>query len=158
MNPLIALTPRFILRLMPDRALKILEKYHQIFLYLTVGVLTTFLNGAVYWVCTRLSLANVPSTVVAWIMAVIFAFFANKLIVFSSRNMNFLFVLKELAGFVGCRLGTGVMDVGIMYISVDRLGWNGLLMKLISDFIVTLINFVASKFYIFSKKGHTVIS
>ena len=39
-----------------------------------------------------------------------------------------------------------------MYVSVDRWGWNGLLMKLISDFVVTLVNFVASKFFIFKKK------
>lgn len=131
----------------------LLSRYREIILYLIVGVMTTAINGGIYWVCTHfLGLANIPGTIVAWIIAVLFAFFANKVWVFESRSMRLFLVLKEMAEFVSCRLGTGVLDVGIMYLSVDCLGWNGLLMKLISDFIVTLVNFVASKFFIFKKK------
>lgn len=61
--------------------------------------------------------------------------------------------MREMAGFFGCRLGTGVLDIAFMYISVDLWGWHGLLMKLVSDFIVTIVNFIASKFFIFKKKG-----
>ena len=128
-------------------------RYREILLYLIVGVITTVINGAVYWICTSLlKMANVPGTIVAWVIAVLFAFFANKIWVFESRSMRLALVLKEMVQFVGCRLGTGVLDVGIMYVSVDLWGWNGLLMKLISDFVVTLVNFVASKFFIFKKK------
>ncbi len=130
----------------------LLIRYREIVLYLIVGVITTVINGAVYWICTSLlKMANVPGTIVAWVIAVLFAFFANKIWVFESRSMRLALVLKEMVQFVGCRLGTGVLDVGIMYVSVDRWGWNGLLMKLISDFVVTLVNFVASKFFIFRK-------
>ena len=127
--------------------------YREIVLYLIVGVITTVINGAVYWICTSLSkIENVPGTIVAWVIAVLFAFFANKIWVFESCSMRLDLVLKEMIQFVGCRLGTGVLDVGIMYVSVDCWGWNGLLMKLISDFVVTLVNFVASKFLIFRKE------
>ena len=121
-------------------------------LYLIVGVMTTLLNGLVYWVSMKCGIPNVPSTVIAWIIAVLFAFWANKWIVFSSRNLKFWFVMREMTQFFGFRLGTGVLDVAIMYVTVDRLHWHPLLMKLISDFIVTVINFVASKFYIFAKR------
>jgi len=137
---------------MPQKLKDLCLKSEQFFWYIVVGVTITILNGLVYWIGIRCGVSNVVSTVIAWIIAVIAAFFANKLIVFASKRMSFLFVLKEMALFVGCRLGSGFVDVGIMYVSVDLWGWNGLLMKLISDFIVTLINFFASKFLIFRKK------
>ena len=146
MEKLIGLLP------LPAKLKELLLKSQDIILYLFVGVLTTLLNGAVYWICIQCGAANVPSTIIAWVIAVMFAFFANKLIVFASKDMTLRRVLIEMGQFFGCRLGTGFIDVGIMYVSVDCLGWNGLLMKLVSDFIVTLINYVASKFYIFKKK------
>lgn len=44
---------------------------------------------------------------------------------------------------------TGILDVVIMAIAVDYLKWNSLIWKLISNIIVTIINYVASKFIIF---------
>ena len=137
---------------LPAKLKTLLLKSKDILLYLFVGFLTTLLNGAVYWICIHCGAVNIPSTIIAWVIAVLFAFFANKLIVFASKDMTLRRVLTEMGQFIGCRLGTGFIDVGIMYVSVDCLGWNGLLMKLVSDFIVTLINFAASKFYIFRKK------
>lgn len=137
---------------MPEKLRTKLIGCVDLILYLIVGVLTTLLNGLVYWISMKCGIPNVPSTVIAWIIAVLFAFWANKWIVFSSRNLDFRFVLREMMQFFGFRLGTGVLDVAIMYVTVDQLHWHPLLMKLISDFIVTVINFVASKFYIFAKR------
>ena len=136
----------------PENLKKRLTGHIDLILYLIVGVVTTLLNGFVYWASMKCGIPNVTSTVVAWIAAVIFAFWANKWIVFSSRNLNVLFVLREMCQFIGFRLGTGVLDVAFMYLTVDRLHWHPLLMKLISDFVVTVINFAASKFFIFAKK------
>lgn len=131
---------------------ELLRKYRDILLYLIVGVITTLLNGVAYWLCLRCGAANVPATIIAWFVAVLFAFFANKLLVFASRDLTLSVVLIEMGQFFGCRLATGCLDVGIMYVSVDCWHWNGLLMKLVSDFIVTLLNFIVSKFYIFASK------
>lgn len=138
---------------LPQRLKVLLLKSREFVLYVVVGVMTTLLNGLAYCLGVRCGLANVPSTVVAWTVAVVFAFFLNKFVVFSSRDMALKRVLTEMAQFVGCRLGTGFIDVGIMYVSVDCWGWHGLLMKVISDFIVTLVNFSASKFFIFTKRA-----
>lgn len=129
-----------------------LSRFRGILLYLIVGAITTVLNGAIYWLCFRCGTANVPATVIAWITAFLFAFFANKLFVFDSHDLTISVLLREMGQFFGCRLATGFLDVAIMYVSVDCWHWNGLLMKLFSDFVVTLINFAASKFYIFSGK------
>jgi len=59
----------------------------------------------------------------------------------------------ELSTFVSCRLFTGAIDFGIMYVFVDLLKINDLIIKIISNIIVILGNYVASRLLIF--KNHT---
>ena len=79
-------------------------------------------------------------------------FFTNKIYVFESRRASVIEKLKEFTSFFGCRILTGVLDVVIMALAVDYLKWNSLIWKLISNIIVTVVNFVASKFIIFKKQ------
>ena len=96
---------------------------------------------------------NVLSTILAWLAAVIFAFVTNKVFVFESKRNNATEKLSEITSFFGCRILTGILDVVIMAVAVDYLKWNSLLWKLISNIIVTIINYIASKFFIFKDKN-----
>ena len=119
-------------------------------LYLIFGGLTTLINIVAYFVCYNLlEISNVTSNIIAWVVAVFFAFVTNKVYVFESKSKS---ILYELSTFLACRLGTGVLDLGIMYFTVDILKWNALLMKIISNVIVIVLNFVFSKMIIFKKK------
>ena len=124
--------------------------YKQIILYLFFGVCTTAINTVSYWLlCDVLPLGNIFSTILAWLAAVIFAFITNKLFVFESKHTSAQDCINEAVSFFGCRLLTGILDVVIMAVAVDLLKWNGLLWKLISNIIVTIINYIASKCIIF---------
>ena len=46
---------------------------------------------------------------------------------------------------------TLAVDEGIMIFTVDKLGWNALLMKIIANIIVIILNFIFSKILIFKK-------
>lgn len=128
----------------------IFSENRQIILYLFFGVCTTAINTICYWLLYDvLTLSNVVSTVLAWLAAVVFAFVTNKVFVFESKRTNATERINEVISFFGCRLLTGILDVLIMAIAVDRLQWNGLLWKLVSNIIVTIINYFASKFLIF---------
>lgn len=61
-------------------------------------------------------------------------------------------IFNELGYFYLCRLASGVLDVAIMYIAVDILSYNHTLWKFISNLVVGLCNYLAGKFFIFSKK------
>ena len=52
---------------------------------------------------------------------------------------------------MAARLITGLLDVGIMYLTVDVLGWNATLWKLLSNIIVIILNYVLSKLIVFKK-------
>ena len=131
---------------------KWLKKYQSILSYLFFGVCTTVVNIAVYDMCYLVyGLGNIPSTVLAWLISVLFAFVTNKLWVFQSKAWNAAVLLHEVSSFFGCRIATGILDVAIMYAAVDVLGGNGLLWKVISNVVVIVLNYVASKLLIFRK-------
>ena len=125
-------------------------KYQDMILYVFFGALATLVNTASYYLCYNiLGVSNVPSVVIAWLLAVIFAFFTNKLWVFRSKSFAPDVLKHEIPTFFGARLLTGLMDLGIMYVAVDVLHGNGTVWKLISNVLVIILNYVASKLIIF---------
>lgn len=139
------------MKILINKGIDIYTKYKMPILYIIFGGLTTLVNILVYFVCYNISgLSNVSSTIIAWILSVIFAFITNKFYVFESKENN---VFYEISTFFGCRLGTGILDVGIMYLTVDILKWNALFMKVISNVVVIVLNYILSKVIIFKKKA-----
>ena len=128
----------------------LLKKYKQIILYLIFGALTTALNVAVYWLMAHpLGVPTLPSTLVAWVAGVLFAFFTNKFIVFESRSKGGFWL--ELGSFTLARVVTGALDALIMLVFVDLLLFNDLIVKIISNIVVIILNYIFSKFIIFRK-------
>ena len=138
---------------MIDKIKELLAKHTEEVNYIITGFSTTGINYAVYALMYYvIKLPNVPSTVIAWICSVTFAFFTYKLFVFKSKSMEARTVLKEAAGFVGGRLGSGAVDVGIMYLGVDLLHLFPMFVKVCSTAVTMVINYLVSKFLIFKKK------
>ena len=130
----------------------LIVKHKDFILYGIFGVLTTFINIVAYWCCA--SLFNLPvviSTIIAWIIAVLFAYLTNRKFVFVSNAHSFKEIIKEFISFIVCRLATGGIDVAIMYICVDLLCMNDIVIKIIANIIVILVNYIASKLIIFKK-------
>ena len=126
------------------------KKYKKVILYLLFGGITTFLNLICYYLCYDITgIANVPSTVIAWVVAVLVAYATNRKYVFGSQIKEWKAILREVSSFFLCRIATGIMDVGIMVFAVDIMGWNSWIWKLISNVLVVILNYIASKLWIF---------
>lgn len=122
-------------------------------LYLLFGGLTTIVNIITYYICyERLLVSNFLSTIIAWLFSVIFAYLTNKIFVFESKVTEIKAWIQEILSFFGCRVATGIMDTVIMVVAVDYLHQNSMLWKVISNVLVIIINYVASKYLIFKKK------
>lgn len=138
---------------MLQKIMELVKKYRSVLSYLVFGVLTTIVNYAVYlplYNCFHLSAAF--SNVAAWVVAVAVAFVTNKQYVFCSRDWSAKTVSKELPGFVGCRVGSGLLETVIIFVTVDTLCWNGNIMKILTSFLVLVLNYVGSKLLVFRKK------
>ena len=132
--------------------LDLFKKYYSLISYAFFGVLTTVVNIVSYYLFYNiLEFSNVISNCIAWFLAVVFAYITNKLFVFDSKSFKIKILIAEITSFFVCRILTGVLDVGIMYFAVDVFDLNSTLWKVISNIIVIVLNYVASKLFIFKK-------
>ena len=130
-----------------------LGKYKSILMYLFFGICTTGINISAYWLFyTFLSLPNVISTILSWIISVLFAYITNKLWVFGSHSFDKQVLSHEIPTFFGSRLISGLIDLAIMYIFVDILLFPAMSIKFISNIFVVIFNYIASKVVIFKQK------
>ena len=128
------------------------EKYWDILSYLFFGGLTTVVNYVVYLPCYNMfGLSATVSNVIAWAVAVAFAYLTNKPWVFKSYDWSLKTVIPELSKFVGCRIGSGALETGIIFLTVDLLCWNGNVMKLLTSVLVVVLNYIGSKLLVFKK-------
>ena len=133
---------------------KLFVQYYDLITYLVFGVLTTLVNYIVYYPCLNLlQLSASVSNVIAWVFAVAFAFLTNKPFVFRSHDWSVETVIPELTKFVGCRVGSGVLETAILFVTVDWLHWNGNLWKIVTSVLVVILNYVGSKLLVFRKKA-----
>lgn len=129
------------------------QKYKGLFFYLVFGVLTTVVNIVAFHLCYEVwGIPNVPSNIIAWVLAVAVAYITNKLWVFDSKSFAPAVLLPELWKFVSCRLATGVMDLAIMWVGVDLLRGPATPIKIGSNVLVIVLNYVFSKLLIFRKE------
>ena len=131
---------------------RLIVKYWDVLSYLFFGGLTTVVNYAVYLPCFNLlGMSAAVSNVIAWAVAVLFAFLTNKPFVFKSHDWSAKTVWPEFIKFVGCRIGSGVLETAIVFVTVDLLYWNGNWMKLATSVLVVILNYFASKLLVFKK-------
>lgn len=129
------------------------EKYKNVIPYLFFGVCTTLINVATYWIAAHpLGIAVMPSTILAWTVAVLFAYVTNRKWVFHSEVHGKNEILKEMMSFFLCRLATGVFDWLCMFICVDLLKGPDVIIKFCSNVVVIILNYIASRLIVFGNK------
>ncbi|HBG1734910.1 TPA: GtrA family protein, partial [Clostridioides difficile] len=130
----------------------ILKKHRETILYLFFGAFTTLVNIVSYLFFTRVILFNfMLANSLAWILAVLFAYVTNKFFVFESKRIEIRFVFKEFLSFVSFRLLSGVVEMLIMYVMIDLLFVNDIIVKVFTNIVVIVLNYLFSKMIIFKK-------
>ena len=130
----------------------ILKKHRETILYLFFGAFTTLVNIVSYLFFTRVILFNfMLANSLAWILAVLFAYVTNKFFVFESKRIEIRFVFKEFLSFVSFRLLSGVVEMLIMYVLIDLLFVNDIIVKVFTNIVVIVLNYLFSKMIIFKK-------
>lgn len=129
-------------------------KYREVISYLFWGVMTTLVNYVAYFVCRKILGAEnyLVCNAIAWTVAVIFAFIVNKLFVFQSKSWEGKLVFHEAWKFLSARIFSGVLDMALMWFFVDKIGINDTIVKIISNVVVVVLNYIFSKLIIFRKK------
>ena len=125
------------------------EKYREIISYLFFGCATTAVNWVVYSLAnTVANLSMNVSNVLAWIVAVLFAFVTNKVFVFSSKAWEGNVLLDEFVKFIGARVVSGIVEIGglpLLYqlgIKQSIFGVEGFAAKIIVSVVVIVLNYI----------------
>ena len=150
---------------------KLVDKFftREIITYIIFGVLTTAVNLVTFYIFKKIFISigwegvfnkllgsagwdkalellgsgtdYLDATVIAWTVAVIFAFVTNKLIVFESKSWKPAVAGKEFVGFIGARLFSLLVELVFMFVMVTLLKWNDFVAKFIVQVIVVILNY-----------------
>lgn len=124
-----------------------MKKYEEVIRYIIAGVLTTIISIISYNLFRNINIDYKISTILSWILAVIFAYFINKIFVFKKKNND----IKEFINFVFARIISLIIEFISMLIMVDLISINDRLSKLMVQIIVLVLNYIFSKFFVFKK-------
>ena len=128
------------------------NKYKEGLLYLFFGGCTTLINIISFIIFRQFKLGVDVSNIIAWLIAVIFAFITNKLFVFDSKNTDRKTVMKETISFLIARVISLGIDTGLLHLMIDFMKIHEVIAKVISNIVVIIVNYIFSKLFIFKKE------
>lgn len=141
------------------KIINLYKKYEELVNYVIVGGLTTVVSIGTKWglLLTILDAKNAfelqVAVIISWICAVTFAYIMNRIAVFKSENKD---ILKEVISFVGARVITLLVEMGLMWFFITLLGLNSnmwvFIVTMIVQVIILVLNYIFSKIFVFKKK------
>ena len=132
----------------------IYDTYREGLLYLVFGGITFFLSIASYALLVHLFGINILiANVVSWIIGVTFSYFATKKCVFEDRRWEFSYVIRQMVEFYMARIATLLFQEVLLFVFVKNMGCTGDVTKIITEVINIILNYIVSKFWIFSKRN-----
>jgi len=121
--------------------------------YIIVGALTTLVNFGLFELMHVVFGIGVTASNVTSISAsILFAYITNKLVVFRQRSDSAAALALEFCKFVGSRLFTMVLEVGVVALFYNILGFDAWLGKVLAQILVVIANYIISKVLVFRKK------
>ena len=131
----------------------------EVFRYLFFGGLTTIVSLGSYFIAARLisgggelsTLQAQVANIISWVFAVAFAYITNKIWVFNSKTTAFKDIVREIVSFVGARVFSLLVESGWLALSMELMGMNDFVAKVIGQVVVVVLNYIFSKLFIFKK-------
>ena len=124
--------------------------------YLVVGGLTTLVSILAFWAAFYLlGLNDTVSTVIKNVAGIAFAYIPNRIWVFDSKNKSAAAVSKESLLFFVTRIAVMLLDMVFMAFLpalLSFLPYSSLIATVVSSVLCLIINYIASKIYIFTSK------
>jgi len=144
-------------RLMKLPSLRIFEPFYKRnkegLLYLFFGGVAFFMNILLFILIDKIfGIDALINNAICWVICVIFQYFTNKIWVFEYKSENFGELLRQIISFFSGRIFTLLVEEVIIGIFITWLKFDALSVKLSSDIIVIILNYVISKMIIFKKR------
>ena len=118
--------------------------------YIFFGGCTTVVNLAAFFLLRQAGVQREIANVISIILAIVFAYVVNSKYVFLDKCETLKDHIRPFCKFVGARLSTMVIEVGGVWFFAEIVHLNDMVGKLIIQFVVMALNYVFSKFLVFT--------
>ena len=118
--------------------------------YVFFGGCTTLVNLISFYVLRKLRVGLNIANVISIILAILFAYVVSSRFVFQDKCQTLADHIRPFCKFISARLMTMVIEVGGVWLLVAKLGMNDMVGKFATQFIVLILNYVFSKFFVFT--------
>ena len=118
--------------------------------YVFFGGFTTLVNLVCFFVLRKCGLELNIANLISIITAILFAYVVNSRFVFQDKCETLRDHFRPFCKFISARLVTRVIEVGGVWLLVEVCKMNDMVGKFITQFIVLALNYIFSKFFIFT--------
>ncbi len=122
--------------------------------YLIGGALTTILSFAVYLFFARvIGIEVIISNTISWIVGVSIAFVINKIYVFQNKTTKGRKLARQVFVFSFLRVATLIIENILIYLFVVVFGADDAMVKIFTQILVIVLNYVLGKVVVFKKNN-----
>lgn len=118
--------------------------------YIFFGGCTTLVNLISFYILRKCGVQLTVANVISIILAILFAYVVNSRFVFQDKCETLRDHIQPFIKFISARLVTMVIEVGGVWLLVEVMHMNDMLGKFLTQFIVLALNYVFSKFFVFT--------
>ena len=118
--------------------------------YVFFGGCTTLVNLVCFYLLRKAGLQLTMANVISIITAILFAYVVNSKFVFQDKCKTIQDHVQPFIKFISARLVTMVIEVGGVWLLVEIIHMNDMLGKFATQFIVLALNYIFSKFFVFT--------
>lgn len=128
------------------------KKYREGLLYLFFGGITVALSVTIFVLMNVVIKIDVLiANIISWSSGVVFSFFVTRRWVFRSKEKGFRATVVQMGQFGSARLATLLLQELLLYIFVTQLGYRSMVVKICTEVINIILNYLVSKFLIFRR-------
>lgn len=121
--------------------------------YVVVGFFTTLVSFTTFGLLHYLISLNVDTAnTLSVITAVIFAYFANKHLVFKTPYRSVVLFFREILSFFISRTTTMLMEIIGVHFIYSYVISNAAIAKITVSFVVLILNYLFSQYFVFIRK------
>ena len=119
-------------------------------IYTAVGIVTTILNYAAYFILLCITGQSViVSNVMAWGIAVTFSYIMIRKFVFISKNHR---IITEFLSFLSGRLLTGFIETLSIVVLINSAGLPNAPVKISASILAAVLNYFVSRYCVFIER------
>lgn len=129
----------------------ILKMYeNDVIRYIFWGGCTTLVNLVSFYLMRIAVLPLMAANIISIILAILFAYVVNSRFVFHDSCETLKDHIQPFVKFISARLVTMVIEVGGVWLLAVVMGFHDMVAKFCTQFLVLVLNYIFSKFLIFT--------